>query len=151
MTKEEIKLVNKTAISNGAVGKNALIPRIITGRYPYLGYTILDFGAGPKAIQTNYLNAKGYNVTPYDIGDNIVDGVHLIETEEDKGLYDLIFASNVFNILPSVEAWKEAIEKILWFLSDDGFVMINLPLSPRKCKEINKEKALQILRADWSE
>ena len=146
MTEEEIKIVNKTARHAGAVGKNALVPRVITSKFPYLGYNMLDFGAGSKAVQTNYLREQGYNVTPYDIGENVVDGVHLVETEEDKGKYDLIFASNVLNALPSEEAWGETLSKIDWFLGgDNAFAIMNFPKSPRKYPEMDEKKALKIL------
>jgi hypothetical protein len=146
MTKDEIRLVNKTARSAGAVGKNALIPKIITGRYPYLGYKMLDFGSGPRCVQTMNLKELGYDVTPYEIGDNSHPEIHLQATEEDKGKYDLIFASNVLNVLPTVEAWEETLEKIAWFLGGKyAFAILNFPQSPRKCAEVDKDVAFKLI------
>jgi hypothetical protein len=146
MTKDEIQIVNKTARHSGAVGQNALIPKIITGRYPYLGYKMLDFGSGPRCVQTFNLKELGYDVTPYDIGGNVRDGIHLVETEDDKGKYDLIFASNVLNVLPSEEAWVETLSKIDWFLGgDNAFAIMNFPKSPRKYSEMDEDKALKLL------
>ena len=141
MTNDEIKTANKTAICSV---KNALIPRIIKNKFPYRDYKMLDFGSGPKAIQTNELRLKGYtDVTSYEFGSNVRLGVHLspnLLRTCDIEMYDLVFASNVLNTLSSLSAVKETLEKIAWFVNSDGFALFDYPSSPRECKELTLDR-----------
>ncbi len=150
MTDKEIKIANKTARSSGAVGKNALLPRIITGRYPYRGAKILDFGSGPRIVQTINLKEQGYNVDAYDFGSNCSE-VHIVRTPDKIGSYDIVMASNVINTLASVEAVKETLHQINWFLELKGVALINYPTSPRKCKELDKEELLKLMTQEFNE
>ena len=133
MNKEQIKIMNKTARSKGLVGKNAVLPRYIMKYFKWDEWgTILDFGAGSNIIHTKMLReAKNcaYQVEAYDIGDNFIKGVH---TEIENQEYDIIFASNVMNILPSIKIMRETIGFIHNLLEADGCALFNFPKSPRK-------------------
>ena len=132
MNKEQIKSVNKTVRSKGAVGKNAILPRYIIENYEFnhIG-SILDFGAGPDIINTKKLREKGFLVDAYDIGNNFIKGVH---TGIKDQKYDIIFSSNVVNILPNLVSIIEAIGLIYYLLDGDGCALFNFPKSPRKFK-----------------
>ena len=146
MTDEEIKTANKTARSSGAVGKNALLPRIITGKMPYRAAKILDFGSGPKAIHTKRLREEGYtDVTPYEMGSNYDPKIHLCHINDNSEMYDIVFASNVINTLSSLKAIRETILAIDWYTATEGVALINLPLSPRKYKDLDKELLIKEL------
>tara|TARA_Y100000310_G_scaffold239568_1_gene243205 strand:- start:1306 stop:1848 length:543 start_codon:yes stop_codon:yes gene_type:complete len=129
MTPEQIKAVNKTARSSGAVGINAIVPRIV-GEFADIDAAILDYGAGPKAIHTLALRDKGFvNVTAYDIGDNvrIFHNCHALKSE-----YDVIFASNVINILPDRNALTDMFGEIARILKEGGVFIFNYPKEPDK-------------------
>lgn len=151
MTDKEIKTANKTARSAGAVGKNALLPRIITGRMPYRAAKILDFGSGPKALQTMHLKKEGYtDVTPYEFGENYIEGFHLDRNAFDINTYEIVMASNVINTLESIDAVKETLHQINWFLNDKGVALINYPTSPRKCKDLDKDKLMKLCMSEFN-
>jgi hypothetical protein len=151
MTEEEIKIANKTARSAGAVGSKAILPRIITGRMPYRAAKILDFGSGPKAIHTQYLKDEGYtDVTPFDMGANRKPEIHHARVPEDIAQYDIVMASNVINVLSSIDAVKETLHQINWFLHLDGVALINYPTSPRKCKDLDKKKLMELMMSEFT-
>jgi len=147
MTNEEIKITNKTARSKGIIGKNALLPRIIINKFPYREAKILDFGSGPNILQTKHLKKEGYeDITPFEIGDNHIDGIHFSGSLSERIEYfDIVFASNVINTLPSISAIKETIGMMELFTSKEGFALINYPKSPRKCEELTLEKLKELL------
>ena len=147
MTQEEIKIANKTARSGGAVGKNALLPRIIKGKYNNPSFTILDFGAGPKALHTKQLKADGFvNVYAYDMGANFDPEVHLSRKElESADNFDIVMASNVINTLSSLPAIRETLKDIHRYTDPKGMAIINLPTSPRKLKGITKDIIVDLL------
>ncbi len=151
MTDKEIKIANKTARSSGAVGSNALLPRIITGRMPYRAATILDFGSGPKALQTKSLKDLGYiHVDPYEMGNNYDSEVHIDRTPEMINSYDIVMVSNVINTLSSLDAVKETLHQINWFLNFKGVALINYPQSPRKCKDLDKDKLMKLCMSEFN-
>lgn len=151
MTNEEIKITNKTARSSGAIGNNALLPRIITGRYNNPNITILDFGAGPKALHTKYLKDFGFiNVWAYDMGENFDPDVHISEGElEGANNFDIVMASNVINTLSSLSSIKGTIKDIHRYTDLKGMALINFPKSPRKFKELTEEKLTDLLTLEF--
>ena len=142
MNKEQIKLVNKTARSKGTIGRNAILPKYIIENFEFdkVG-NILDFGAGKNIIHTKALRDKGYLVDAYDIGDNFIKGVH---TEIKDQKYDIIFASNVINILPNLVSIIEVIGLIYYLLDEDGCTLFNFPKNPRKL-EISDDDFKELL------
>jgi hypothetical protein len=145
MTSEEIKIANKTARSGGAVGKNAILPRIIKARYSPVSCEILDFGAGPKALHTLELDKNNFRCWPYEMGDNYDSDIHFNDKELGDRQFDLVFASNVINTLSSLSAIRETLDKIYSFVDTYGVALINLPVSPRKYKGLTKELLMDLI------
>ena len=114
--------VNSTCRSSGAVGKNALIPRLIQ-RYVSKNKSILDYGAGKNAIHTKKLRRNGYSVTAWDIGENFNPLLHDRRALSRK--YDVVMASNVLNIQPSRQKLKETIAQIASWRSTRGIAIVN--------------------------
>ena len=139
-------IANKTARSNGAVGKNALLPRIIKGRYSESS-TILDFGSGPKALHTKNLKEAGFiNVYAYDMGANFDPEVHMSQQElECANDFDIVMASNVINTLSSLPAIRETLKDIHRYTDPKGVAIVNFPTSPRKLKGLTKDKIVDLL------
>jgi hypothetical protein len=138
MTHEEIKIANKTARHAGAVGKKAILPKIIKNKLPYRHAKILDFGSGPKAIHTHFLRDEGYHhVDAYDMGSNYDPKVHVKRESE------------MINVLSSLSAIEETIHQISWFTNHKGVALINLPTSPRKYHGLNKRNLLDLLTKEF--
>ena len=134
-TMEEVRIANATSRSNGASAKNkdgsirAIVPKYVA---EHIGKecSILDFGAGKGALHTKWLREEGFNVTAYDFGDNVVDGLH-DENALDKQ-YDIVFASNVLNVQSSIEMLFKTIRQAYSGVKPGGYFICNYPASPRK-------------------
>ena len=156
MTKEEIKTANKTARSAGAVGKNALLPRIIRSKWASIAerdvdtsFQILDFGSGPKALHTEAFAKDGYPCTAYEMGDNFDPNIHCDDESLGNITFDIVMASNVINTLSSPSAVKETIKKIRRYTSLKGVALINYTTSPRKCSDLDHKKLMELLREEF--
>lgn len=126
----DISTANATARSGGAVGGKAVTPKYVS-KTSSRGESILDYGAGPKAIHSKALRRKGFrNVTSYDFGDNFIDGVHDKSALDKK--YSTVFASNVLNVQSSREMMAETIEELRKAVSPSGRLVANYPANPRK-------------------
>lgn len=123
-----INLVNRTCRSAGAVGFKALVPRHIRSSTPKSA-RILDFGAGKDAIHAETLKADGYNVTAHDIGANYTDK-HCPRALDRT--YDVVYASNVLNVQPSIDWISFLISEMKACLEPNGRLVVNYPASPRK-------------------
>ena len=131
----EIKIANATSRSNGASAINkdgsirAIVPKYVA-EYINKEDSVLDFGAGKGAVHTKWLREEGFNVTAYDFGDNIVDGLH------DKNAlakqYKVIMCSNVLNVQSSMDMLFETLKQIDGSLEPGGEFICNYPASPRK-------------------
>lgn len=127
---EEIEIANKTFRHTGAVGKNAITPRIIEQLFsPEDNLSILDYGAGTIAAHAVYLRTKGYRVTAHEFGNNI-NSLH-DEFALDKK-YDIIYASNVMNVLSSEKMIKNVLQEFKASMKETGVTIVNYPTSPRK-------------------
>ena len=92
-------------------------------------FSILDFGAGPKASHAEVLREAGFkNVTAYDL--KIVEGIHDANALIRK--YDVINASNVLNVQPSTNMLNKTLSELRGSLKEDGFIVANFPFEPRK-------------------
>ena len=158
MTEEEMTIANKTARSNGAVGKNALLPRIIRSKYNAHNipskiesgtidqpFAILDFGSGPKALHTEAFAKDGYPCTAYEMGANFDPEVHADDEALGNSTFDIVMASNVINTLSSLSAIRETLSKIHKYTDSKGLALINLPTSPRKLKGLTKQDVIDML------
>lgn len=128
-----IQTVNRTyrarGATSGASGSRAIVPRIVREIIPKSART-LDFGAGTEAIHARNLRLSGYDVSAYDIGQNLDPSIH-----DKNALYkkwDCIYASNVMNVQPSRSTLVDLIYLISGMLVQRGIFIGNYPTSPRK-------------------
>jgi hypothetical protein len=124
--------VNKTYRANGAVGKEAVVPKKIAEIFnPNDGLRILDYGAGTLALHAKNLRKLGFYVDAYDIGEN-TDSCNV------QGLrfppeYDVVYASNVINVQPTLRDVQTIINHIkVYALKPGGKFLFNYPSTPRK-------------------
>lgn len=100
-----------TARCSGAVGANALVPRLAREHLPE-GGCVLDFGCGPSAIHVEQLRSEGYDAHGHDLAFNawthamlfrlLAEGKHswsmLLDYLQREQPFDLVYASNVVNV-----------------------------------------------------
>jgi hypothetical protein len=137
MTEEQITQVNNTARTRGAVGLNAIVPRFVAERC-LRADKILNFGSGPvvpgikDTLHSAMLKAQGFqHVDSYDVGANVHPECHV--TNPLPGSYDMVFASNVFNVQPSCECLYSTLALAASLVAPDGFLILNYPKDPRYC------------------
>ena len=133
---DEISQVTRTDRTTGVVGAKAITPRYV-GQTSSKGETILDFGSGKVPIHTDVLREQGFNVTPYDIGKNVVEGVHDVNALTKT--YDTVFASKVLNVAPSKAFLRKTLGEIRGSVKEGGRAVFNYPVDPRKLKLSNAE------------
>ena len=133
MTIQEIKIANATYRRNGSsvFDKDGKI-RSVVANYVAENISkdkkILDFGCGSEFIQGKYLRELGFNVDGWDFGINKPKDC---VAELDK-IYDVVYASNVLNVLSSATALRETLMQIRNCLKDGGLFIANYPAAPRK-------------------
>ena len=135
---DDVAIANSTSRNSGAVGKNAVIPRVarevVDGIASKRGtgkgsLKVLDFGAGKAAAHALAMRADGYDVTAYEFGGN-VGGNH--DPDAMKRQYDVVYASNVINVQNSQKMLESTLEQIAASTKPDGVAVMNLPQDPRK-------------------
>lgn len=128
-SKDDISIANATSRSGGAVGGHPVtlkhVKKIVSP-----GMKILDFGAGRQAVQAQELKAEGLDVTAYDFGGNVTEGLH--DTDALNREYDLVYASNVLNVQSTAEDLESTVKEIAASVKPNGTFVGNLPDSPRK-------------------
>lgn len=131
-TKEEIEAVEKTARSKGAIGKNAVVPRIaLDFADKFLGKDsyILDFGSGKEARHTKDFREIGYNFTyAYDFNNSSPYSMKNPQAVK----WDVIFASNVLNVQTSEGMLDRTLEYLKKLCNSHTTLIVNYPKSPRK-------------------
>lgn len=139
-TEEEIKIANNTYRSKGSsvYDKDGNV-RSIVARFVASSISkdkkILDFGCGSEFIQGKYLRDLGFDVSGWDFGANKPnDCVDKLEK-----IYDVVYASNVLNVISSQSMLMETLEQINNCLKDGGMFIANYPQSPRKMSMNEKE------------
>ena len=132
-TQEEIRIANATYRSKGSsvFDKDGNV-RSVVARFVASSVSkdkkILDFGCGSEFIQGKYLRELGFDVSGWDFGDNKPkDCVEKLEQ-----VYDVVYASNVLNVISSEPMLMETIEQIKYCLKHNGVFIANFPQSPRK-------------------
>ena len=131
----EIKIANATSRSGGASAINkdgsvrAIVPKYVA-EHINKEDSVLDFGAGKGAVHTKWLREEGFNVTAYDFGDNIIEGLH--DRNALQKQYKVIMASNVLNVQSSLDMLFETLRQIDNSLEPGGEFVCNYPSSPRK-------------------
>lgn len=145
-TNEEIKIANATYRSSGSsvFDKNGNI-RSVVARFIENNIDknkkILDFGCGPEFIQGKYLSGLGFDVSGWDFGNNKPDNcVRKLEK-----VYDVVYASNVLNVISSKRMLEETLDQIFNCIKDGGVFIANYPQSPRKMV-INEQKLREIIQ-----
>ena len=138
---EKVAIANRTSRTSGAsaINKDGTI-RSVVGRYVLDNIdkksSILDFGAGKDAVQTQALKQNGFeNVTAYDFGVNVKNGVHDPNALNKK--YDVVFASNVLNVSSDEDMLRETLRDINKAAAKT--IIFNYPNSPRKAGLSTKE------------
>lgn len=112
MNAEDIKQVNRTdRTKGGAVGKSFIVLERVTNliiERPHI-QRVLDFGSGKTAPLAAILRAKfpQHIIDAYDIGKNHVPGVNKCNFK--PGDYELVVASNVIQVQPSIEVLRETL------------------------------------------
>lgn len=132
-TEEEIKIANNTYRSKGSsvFDKDGNL-RSVVARFVANSISkdkkILDFGCGSEFIQGRYLRDLGFDVSGWDFGENkpkeCVDKLEKI--------YDVVYASNVLNVISSLPMLMETLDQIYGCIKDGGMFIANYPQSPRK-------------------
>lgn len=125
---EQIKIANKTCRSNGAVGKNAIVPKLVP-QFCKKSDKILDFGCGTNMVHVKNLREFGYKVHGYEFGDNVTDE-HIGEIK--KGYYDIVYMSNVLNVQLDEYMLTITLSDAVSALKNNGKLIANYPSSPRK-------------------
>lgn len=96
---------------------------------------ILDFGCGTEFIQGHYLRNLGFDVDAWDFGTNKPKEC----VEQLDPIYDVVYASNVLNVISSYSMLQETLTQIKRCLKRDGMFIANYPQSPRKLNMTVKE------------
>ena len=132
-TQEEIRIANATYRSKGSsvFDKNgnvrSVVVRFVAGSVSK-DKKILDFGCGSEFVQGKYLRNLGFDVDGWDFGANKPkDCVENLEQ-----IYDVVYASNVLNVISSEHMLMKTLEQIYNCLKDGGLFVANYPQSPRK-------------------
>lgn len=143
-SKEEIEVANKTSRPCGAIGgAKAKVFQYVRDNIDK-SLKILDFGAGKAASQTKLLREAGFeNVTAYDFGINLIDGLH--DKNAMKRKYDVVMASNVLNTQSSKEMLEDTVADIAKVVKRGGVFIANLPKNPRKFPELNADMLMEVL------
>lgn len=133
MTIEEIKIANATYRRRGSSvfdkegNIRSVVARFVADNINKEKH-ILDYGCGSEFIQGNYLRQFGFNVDGWDIGANKPkDGVN-----ELRQIYDVVYASNVLNVISSTSMLMETLDEIYNCLKEGGVFIANYPAAPRK-------------------
>lgn len=145
-TQEEIRIANATYRSKGSSvfdkdgNVRSVVARFVANNVGK-DKKILDFGCGSEFIQGEYLRELGFDVSGWDFGDNKPKNC----VEKLEQVYDVVYASNVLNVISSRQMLMETLEQIRGCLKDDGVFIANYPQSPRKMN-ISKEELRIIIQ-----
>jgi len=143
----EIIKSNRSARSYGAVGKKAIIPKLVEQMFPK-SFKILDYGSGPARIHQVSLELAGFDVDAFDFGKNWREGM---QYEVFPLRYDLIYVSNVMNTWSAPYMFPTYIEQIKSGLKTDGVFLANYPKSPRYFEAMTDEKLSEFMVEVFSE
>jgi hypothetical protein len=148
-TPEEQAIAQKTSRNMGAVGANAIVPRIVRQYANKNSDIILDFGAGKNASHTLALREEGYNCTAYDFSQSEFHDPAALNRK-----YSLVFASNVLNVQGSEDMLlNDTLLPIAKVLKQGGRFIGNLPSSPLKglYKGLSYKDAIALLQSKLEE
>ena len=129
-TDAQLAEIMKTARASSAVGENAILPRMLK-KAIRKNWKVLDYGSGPEAMHTIDLRAHGYNVVAHDINPEKTKW-HIDTLIHYRGWFDVVFASNVLNVQPTIEHVRDMVSEVDMLLKLNGVALFNYPVSPRK-------------------
>ncbi len=120
---------NRTCRDNGAIGKDAIVPKWIAAHCENKHFPIvLDFGAGKKMKHVHSLRTQGFSsVSGYEFGENVTDD-H-IKVLRPK-FFHIVYASNVFNTHSNALMSAQALHLIKNTLVNHYHFVFNLPNKP---------------------
>ena len=95
---------------------------------PCVGY-VLDYGSGKVPHQTELLRRVGFDVSPVDLPENNVIGVHASPREVFTGAWDVVLLSNVLNVMDNVDE-AAALVANLFRVHKPRAIIFNLPNAP---------------------
>lgn len=133
MTIEEIKIANSTYRRRGSSvfdkdgNVRSVVARYIEGHVDKCK-KILDYGCGSEFIQGNYLRQQDFDVDGWDIGVNKPKNC----VSELRHIYDVVYASNVLNVISSESMLMETLDQIYNCLKPGGLFISNYPAAPHK-------------------
>jgi hypothetical protein len=142
-----VRNVNRTCRSAGCIGFHAVVPKIVESIADHRD-TILDFGAGKRAIHAQGFHRLCYNITAFEIGENYDPYIH-----DDRALlrtYSLIYCSNVVNVQPGIEYVEWILESVYRCLLPGGRFVVNYPKDPRKNPTMTEHRFVQLLSKYFS-
>jgi len=139
-TKYELKKMNRTCRDKGpwATRTPKVLQLFLRTSHLCKDFSILDYGAGKKAIWTKFLKKRGFNVTAHDVGENFTLGIHDPFACDRK--YDLILMSNVVQVQPSFDRINWLFREINSLLKKEGEVIFNFcPIKSMKFSQSEAE------------
>lgn len=119
-TSSEKDSVMKTARFSGAVGQNAIVPKIVRLFAENLYDKILDFGCGKKQIHVKEMQYHGYDCHGYDF--SLPDNDWALEVK-----WDIVYASNVLNVQTDLSMLRRTLQQIRDLLTRHGLFICNYP------------------------
>lgn len=136
---EHVRVANATSRNAGAVGKNALVPRIVRERYAGVeGIRVLDFGSGKAnahvCMMRQAMGLWDWTVDGWEFGDNRTDAHLQQHSGLYEGMFDIVYLSNVLNVQATASMMFETLYNAMEFMQDEGRLVCNYPASPRKCE-----------------
>jgi hypothetical protein len=87
--------------------------------------SVLDYGCGKNPSHIPALRRRFDAVFKYDVAHFPV---------RPTGVFDIVAASNVLNVLPTIKSVAQTIADIAAFVKPDGCAIINYPETPRKSR-----------------
>lgn len=146
-TQKCTKKAASTSRDSGAVGNNPLVYKLfrtIAKEESFSGkIKCLDFGAGKTAKHTKKLRKEGFNVTAFDLPENMNPDVHDVKAL--SRTYDIVLLSNVLNVWPSVEDISDVLKQIYSVMHMGSMLICNFPKDPRH-SHLTNEDFLSLLK-----
>jgi len=129
-----------TSVRKGIVPEVAAVPRFVNMLLENKVYDadktkIMDFGCGKHRTHVERFHDKGYLVWGVDFHQS----EEMNRAESAHGPFDIIYASNVFNVMNDEEMVVSALKQIKKALKRDGFFVLNYPPDPRYNPMTTKE------------
>ena len=109
---------------------------------------ILDYGAGRDIFGTKILRDNGYDCAAWEIGDNFSKELHDYHALERT--YNIVFASNVLNVQPSISDAIDIVGDMDSLLKNKGYFFCNLPPKPRH-NDMTDEMLESVLKLEFNQ